>query len=311
VPEDTKEAAAAARLPPIPASLRALMAEVGPRWGESVTSNVKLMVAEFSRVLREAPRDGVTVRRDVAYGPHERQVFDLFLPEHGGVKRPALVFVHGGAFIEGHRNRTDEIYSNVTTYFARHGVVGVNIGYRLAPDAIYPEASHDVASVVRWVREHAAELGVDPARIFLMGHSAGAAHVASYAYDRRLQPAAGPGIAGLIIVSGRVRADNRPDNPNARKVEAYYGADADFDGVSPVSHVDAQSVPTFVAWAEYENPLLDVYCAELAYRLAAAKRRSPPVVWLKGHNHTSAIAHIGTDEETLARAILAFIEAPR
>jgi hypothetical protein len=144
-----------------------------------------------------------------------------------------------------------------------------------------------------------------------MGHSAGAAHAGSYAYDRRWQPAEGPGIAGLVVISGRVRADNRLDNPNARKVEAYYGADADFEDVSPVAHVTASSVPTLIAWAEYENPLLDVYCAELAYRLAAAKRRSPPVVWLPGHNHTSAIAHIGTAEETLARAILAFIAAPR
>jgi acetyl esterase/lipase len=212
--------------------------------------------------------------------------------------------------VEGHRNRTPHIYANVPTWFAQHGVVGVNMGYRLAPDAVYPEATRDVASVIRWTRDNASTLRVDPDRIFLMAHSAGAAHAASYAYDRRLQPAKGPGIAGLVVVSGRVRADNRPDNPNARKVEAYYGAEADFEDVSPVAHVTAESVPTFLAWAEYENPLIDVYCAELAYRLAAAKRRSPPVVWMKGHNHTSIVAHIGTAEETLPRAILSFIEAP-
>jgi hypothetical protein len=60
--------------------------------------------------------------------------------------------------------------------------------------------------------------------------------------------------------------------------------------------VGANAVPTFIAWAEFENPLIDVHCAELAFRLAQAKRRSPPLLWLRGHNHTSAIGHINTDE---------------
>jgi acetyl esterase/lipase len=186
------------------------------------------------------------------------------------------------------------------------------MGYRLAPEAKFPDSAQDVGAVVRWAREAASELGLDRGRLFLMGHSAGAAHAGSYAYDRSIHPPEGPGLAGLIVVSGRVRADNRPDNPNARKVEAYYGTDpARLEASSPVDHVDARSVPTLVAWAEYENPLIDVYCAELVHRLAAAKRRSPPVVWLAGHNHTSAIGHFGTEEETLGHAILDFIARPR
>jgi hypothetical protein len=41
-----------------------------------------------------------------------------------------------------------------------------------------------------------------------------------------------------------------------------------------------------------------------------AKRRSPRVIWLKGHNHTSIVAHIGLDEETLGAALRSFIENP-
>jgi hypothetical protein len=66
-------------------------------------------------------------------------------------------------------------------------------------------------------------------------------------------------------------------------------------------------VPTLVAWSEFENPLLDVYCAELVHQLGVAKRRTPPSVWLKGHNHTSIIAHFNTQEDALGRAILTFI----
>ncbi|MGH9697677.1 MAG: alpha/beta hydrolase [Bryobacteraceae bacterium] len=287
------------------------MADIGPRWGAATSANVKLMVAEFTRVHESVAKTGVNEMRDLEYGPHPRQRLDVYSPAVPGRMRAAVVFVHGGAFTEGDRNRSGEIYGNIGRYFARHGIIGVNIGYRLAPEIRYPQGSRDVGIAVEWTRRHAPELGIDPARIFLIGHSAGAAHAATYAYERRLHPADGAGIAGLIVISGRVRADNLPENPNAARVEAYYGKDASvYDRSSPVSHVDADSVPTLVAWSEFENPLLDIYCPELVHRLAAAKRRSPPVVWLKGHNHTSAIAHIGLDEDMLGGAIREFIANP-
>lgn len=299
--------------PAIPSELRELMKETGRRWSQDIPGHVRLMIAKFSDVLGAAPCPEIKVTRDVRYGEHARQELDIFLPERTSAPGPALLFVHGGAFLDGHRNRSEEIYSNVLRYFARHGIVGVNIGYRLAGDAKYPGATQDVAAAVRWVRDHAGEIGVDAGNMFLMGHSAGCAHVGSYAYDKRQHPQAGPGIRGLIVVSGRVRADMEPDNPNARKVETYYGtADAEkLNDYSPVSHVDARSVPTFVAWGEYENPLIDVHCAELVYRLGLAKRRTPPTLWLKGHNHTSTIAHFNTAEDDLGRAILAFMAEPR
>ena len=67
-------------------------------------------------------------------------------------------------------------------------------------------------------------------------------------------------------------------------------------------------MPTFVAMAEFENPLIDVYCLELAHRLAHAERMAPPVLWLKEHNHTSIIANMNTSEEVLGKAILRFID---
>lgn len=295
----------------IPPRVHSLMAEIGPKWGTATSAHVKLMVEEFTKLHRELPKPEVTELRDFAYGPHERQKLDLYLPANGASKRAAVVFVHGGAFTEGDRNRSPEIYANVSRYFAKAGIAGVNSGYRLAPEIHYPDGSRDIGAAVQWTRRHAGEFGIDPNRIFVMGHSAGAAHAAGYAYERRLHPADGPGIAGLIVVSGRVRADSLAENPNAKRVEAYYGTDVSmFNQCSPVSHVDAASVPTLVAWSEFENPLLDVYCAELVYRLAQAKRRSPPVVSLKRHNHASMIAHIGLEEDVLGSALCEFISNP-
>ena len=112
----------------------------------------------------------------------------------------------------------------------------------------------------------------------------------------------------MIIISGRVRTENRADNPNARKVEAYLGTDAKLlEQGSAVTHVSAESVPTMIAIAEYENPLLDMHCAELFYRLSAAKRRAPRMLWLAGHNHTSSIAHLNTAEDQLGGSIREFV----
>lgn len=287
------------------------MAELGRKWGQDIPGHVRAMMEAFSALLADAPRDGVEVLPDLAYGEHPRQRLDVFRAGARGAL-PVVVFVHGGAFVDGHRNRTPEVYSNVLYYFARHGVVGVNMEYRLAPEHRYPSGSQDVALAVQWVRQNIERHGGDPGRIFLIGHSAGAAHAGSYAYDRRLQPASGPGIAGLVVLSGRVRAEMRPENPNARKVEAYYGPDpAVHADCSAVSHVSADSVPTMIGIGEYENPLLDVHCAELYARLAAAKGRAPRLVWLAGHNHSSVIAHFNTAEDRLGREILEFIQLGR
>ena len=294
--------------PAIPQALRREMAELGRRWGEDIPGHVRTMMARFSALLADSPKDGVEVTRNIPYGSHPRQQLDVF---RGGARGPlpVLIFVHGGAFVDGERDRTPEVYSNVLYYFARHGVLGINMEYRLAPEHRYPSGSQDVAAAVQWARRHVGEHGGDPERIFLVGHSAGAAHAGSYAYDRRLQPASGPGIAGLVVLSGRVRAEMLPENPNAPKVAAYYGPDpAVHADASAVTHVSPGSVSTMIAIGEYENPLLDVHCAELFHRLAAAKRRAPRFVWLAGHNHTSVIAHFNTAEDRLGREMLEFIQ---
>jgi len=311
---ETEQDDNAPTLPVIPDDLWTEMQRIGPVWGQDIGAHIARMTEAFSDILATAPLADVTRQVDIPYGQHPRQMLDIFLGPGARTsdKAPAVLFVHGGAFVKGNRNKTPEIYSNVLRYFATRGLVGVNIGYRLADTATYPGASEDIAKAVAWVRAQSDTLGIDRDRIFLMAHSAGGAHAASYAYNRRLHPAEGPGLAGLIVVSGRVRADVLPDNPNAAKVVAYYGPDpAVLDEASAVTHVSQDSIATFVAWAEFENPLIDLHCAELVHALAQAKRRSPPVVWLRGHNHTSAIAHINTADERLAQEILAFIANPR
>ena len=293
----------------IPEELRRLMAEVGPKWATNVPGHVKQMIEAFSAVLARCPKEGVNVKRDLPYGAHKRQVLDVYAPANAK-DAPVVVFVHGGAFTDGEKDRSPEVYGNVLIWFARHGIVGINMEYRAAPEAQYPAGTEDVKLACQWVEKNAAGLGVDIKRLFVFGHSAGAAHSAAYAYGAPGSKG-GPKVAGSIVVSGRVRADNLATNPNARKVEAYYGTDASlFEERSALHLAGGDSVPTFIAIAEYENPLLDVYCLELAHRVGLAKGKSPRFMQLPGHNHSSIIAHINTAEDALGKALVEFVRNP-
>ena len=246
------------------------------------------------------------MQREVPYGTHDRQVLDVYSPANPK-GAPVVVFVHGGAFTDGEKDRSPEVYSNVSIWFARNGIVGINMEYRSAPSAPYPAGTEDVKLACQWVEKNAASLGVDMKRLFVFGHSAGAAHSAAYAYGAEGSEG-GPKVAGSIVVSGRVRADNLATNPNARKVEAYYGTDSSmFEQRSALHLAGKDSVPTFIAIAEYENPLLDVYCLELAHRLGTANGKAPRFMQLWGHNHTSIIAHLNTAEDVLGKALVEFV----
>ena len=282
------------------------MAELGPKWGTDIRGHAAQVLDGFSELLRHAPKEA-EVAKEVAYGPHPRHVLDVYSPR-SAANAPVIVFAHGGAFVDGHKDRNPEIYSNVGWYFARNGVVLVNTEYRLAPEFKYPAATQDIAAAVEWARGNIGRFGGDPRRVFVMGHSAGACHAGLYAYDPRFGAVGAKRVSGLIVVSGRVRTENSAENPNARKVEAYVGGDAAaLEEASVVNYVTRESVPTMVAFGEWENPLLDLHCTELLHGLSQCQRRTPRVVRLSGYTHSGMIAHFNTAEERVGLEILAFI----
>lgn len=289
----------------LPESARKVLAEIGPIWGQDIQKHRDITLSTYLPLLAQGPKAGVEKISDMAYGRHPRQVLDIFRPA-GKSRMPVAIFVHGGAFVRGDKCVNEEVYDNVLYWFARHGVLGVNIEYRLAPEAAYPGATDDMAQAVAWVKAHAAGFGGDPESIFLIGHSAGGTHAAAYAWD----PASGylgRDLKGLVLISPRLRADVLAENPNAGGVRAYWGTDeALYEARSPVTHAAASKLPLMIANAEFENPLLDIYGLEAAWRIAQARRRAPRYVRLTGHNHISIVAHFNTDEEILGREILDF-----
>lgn len=305
-------APAFAQVANMPAHVQQRLAEVGPGWGKDIGGNIEKTLEVYTPLLAVAPKNGVTVERNLAYGPDARHRADIFRAD--GLKNaPVIVFLHGGAYVRGDRDINAEVYGNVPMYFARQGMLGVNATYRLAPAAQWPAAAQDVASLVAWLKGNAARYGGDPNRIYLIGHSAGATHVATYAYLKQLQPAPGPGVAGIVLISGRYHFDPHPSDPNLKNFQAYFGTDrAQYPARSPISHVkDAPRVPTFIVIAEYDNPDLDTQGAMLLAALCERDRACPRFTRMEKHNHLSEVYQFNTADDALGREVLEFIRRGR
>jgi acetyl esterase/lipase len=252
------------------------------------------------------PGPGVKVARDVQYGPAARNRLDIFTADPpGSAAKPVLMFVHGGGFVRGDKRVPGTpFHDNIGAWAARHGMVGVTVTYRLAPDAPWPSGPEDVAAAVRWVRAHIAEHGGDPARLFLMGHSAGATHVTTYVAQPAFQDADGPGLAGVIASSGIYDVGAYPRNPNQ---DAYFGTDESlYADRSPLGGLTRSPLPLLLLHAELDPPPFGQQVDALREALVQAGR-PPRVVRLAGHNHLSGIYSIGTADTAMSDAILDFI----
>jgi acetyl esterase/lipase len=120
----------------------------------------------------------VTIHRGIAYAEHDgvELLGDLYVPT-GRSDAPSLVAVHGGGWVQGARSA----FQYWGPYLAARGVGLFSISYRLAAEGkTYPQAVTDVLAGVQFMRGKAAEFGLDPQRIGLMGASAGA-HLAALA----------------------------------------------------------------------------------------------------------------------------------
>lgn len=98
--------------------------------------------------------------------------------------RGAIVWLHGGGFVMG---GLDVEHPFVVRIADGSGAVVVSVGYRLAPEHRFPAALDDASLALAWTAGHAAELGIDPQRIAVGGHAAGAGLAAAVALRARDQ----------------------------------------------------------------------------------------------------------------------------
>jgi acetyl esterase/lipase len=263
--------------------------------------------ALYAPLQKTQPDARVQVMRDLGYGSADANRLDLFVRDDApGPPKPVLVFVHGGAFVRGDKHALGSpFYDNVMLWAVDHGMIGVNLNFRMPPGSPWPAASEDLGLAVRWVQQHVASVGGDAKRVFLVGHSSGGALVASYVAHPRFHGPGGVGLAGAVFLSANI-FDTTTAEPGA-PLKAYYGDDA-------TRYAERSSLPGLL-----ETPLrlmvgsaeldpLDFERQALQLQQALCKlNRCPTFVRFAGHSHMSEIYSIHTSDDTVGDAMLAFI----
>lgn len=144
-------------LPPLGLLLAAVAMLLANEWAVARASR---RVADVPYVAASAPDFDV-----------KRHLLDIYQPKKEAAPRPVVLFIHGGNWNSG--SKDDILYKATGRRLAKQGFVGVVISYRLVPQVLVPQQADDCARALAWTVAHIREYGGDPARIVLMGHSAG------------------------------------------------------------------------------------------------------------------------------------------
>ena len=219
--------------------------------------------------------------------------YRLYRPASAG-PHPVVVYFHGGGWVLGSHDSDDPLCRDLCV---RADALIVSVDYRHAPEARFPAAADDGLAAVRWVAEHAAELGGRPGPIAVAGWSAGANVAAVTCQAAR--DAGGPAIAGQLLLTPVTDSDMSTPS-YVENAEGYvltsalmtwfwdHYADPVDRGHPKASPLRAQSLaqlpPAFVMTSQFD-PLRDEGIA-YAQAMAAA---GVPVQWrtARGQTHTS------------------------
>ncbi|HYD99140.1 MAG TPA: alpha/beta hydrolase, partial [Alphaproteobacteria bacterium] len=210
----------------------------------------------------------------------------LYRPEADG-PRPLVVFFHGGAWREGDK----DMYRFVGEAFAVEGFAVAIPNYRLLPEGRFPVFLEDGAAAVATLRRDGAALGVDPARLFLMGHSAGAYIAAMLALDERYLERRGLGPAalrGAVGVAGPY--DFLPFSSD--RLREIFAAATPPEQSMPINFVDGTEPPLLLIHSLSDTTVYPKNAQNLAARIRDRGGRVELVEYEKV-NHAVLIGAMG------------------
>lgn len=230
-----------------------------------------------------APRTGVTVHRDIPYGSGPYRVLDVYAPSQPQAGAPIVVFFYGGSWDSGERG----MYRFLGAALAERGIVAVIPDYRRYPEVGFPAFIEDGAAAVAWARAHGSELGGDPGRMFLMGHSAGAQIAALLALNQSYLQARGLEtceLSGVIGLAGPY--DFLP--LRSTRLQAIFGPEQDWPRSQPINYVSSAAPPMLLIAGSDDTTVDPANTVRLAARLRQAGAEVEERVY-RGVGHKAVI----------------------
>lgn len=217
------------------------------------------------------------------FGKDPAQKLEMFVPQGTSGTLPIVVFVHGGSWASGDPHD----YRFIARTLCARGYAVVLAGYRLYPQAKFPAMLEDGAAALRWVQGNAARYRGDPARMALMGHSAGAYNVAMLTLDPQWLKRVGldaQAIRGTVALAGPF--DFLPfDSPATIH---SFGDAPDPSMTQPVNFAHKDAPPLLLVTGDADTRVKPRNSEALARRLTEAGAPTEPVL-LDGVTHEGII----------------------
>jgi hypothetical protein len=144
----------------------------------------------------------VKLSRDVSFGPHQKDLIDIFSPDKSGSDRTVLIYVPGGAGnkIEQQAREANAFYDNIGRWAVKNNMIGVTM--QRHPGENWDDGGKDISVMIQWLQSNIAKYGGNPNRMFIWAHSAGNGPLGVYIGHSELHGPKGPGVKGAIFMSG-------------------------------------------------------------------------------------------------------------
>ncbi len=249
-----------------------------------LAATAALMVAGCQSLAFGVANRGLAAADASAFYDRPRGLaLDIYRPDPATpAPAPVVVFFYGGGWKSG----TREQYRFVGQRLAQQGVLAIVADYRTFPRSTFPGFVEDGARAVAWSREHAAEHGGDPSRLFLAGHSAGAQIAALLGTDRRYLAAHGMKPAELTGVIGLSGPYDFLINGGYEEV---FGPKAQWPDAQAVNFVNGDEPPFLLIHGTGDTVVEAKDSQELADKLQAAGGQAR-LVWLPDAGHIAPLA---------------------
>ena len=232
---------------------------------ESALAGIAKSHPQATRVSEALPA-GVVARENLTYAKPAGLELQLDLYRPAGDKIcPAVILVHGGGWIAG--DRTME--RSFAKQLAARGYVAAPVSYRLGEPGRFPNGLLDLRTAIRWLRAHAAEHGIDPAHIGVIGGSAGGMMAAFIGATNGLaeydgaDPAARvqavvdiDGVANFLDNALIAQSEGPPSPYYVFQHGTYRTARATWVAASPINYVGPASAPTLFIKSTTPRPIL-------------------------------------------------------